>query len=219
MQLHSPARRSPRAQKNGRSPGASSPAGHSPCRRRSSRTREDRVVPKQATRRPDPSRGRRTYGAPGGLGRQLCASPSLPVANNASQEQHPASISPLLPGLHPRLPSPPPSSGRVSGGHTPPPRYLASAILSEAGRMQCAGVAPRLPASASLAERELYNAQPCRPLRTAAVFRFGVAVFCLARVLPAFPELYCSQINTPFCAAHSHYAETCVVPTMCQVPG
>lgn len=36
--------------------------------------------------------------------------------------------------------SSPTSSGRVSGGNTPPPRYLASAILLEAGRIQCACV-------------------------------------------------------------------------------
>lgn len=60
LQLHSPARRSPRGQMHGRLRSASSPAGHSSSRCRSSRTREERVVPKQAKRRPDPSRGKRT---------------------------------------------------------------------------------------------------------------------------------------------------------------
>ena len=57
LHLHPPARRSPRGQKHGRSPGASSPAGHSPCRRRSSGTGQHRAVPKQAKRRPHSSRG------------------------------------------------------------------------------------------------------------------------------------------------------------------
>lgn len=53
----------------------------------------------------------------------------------------------------------PPSSGRVSGGSTPPPRYWASAILLGAGRVQCACVlgVRRRPSALS---GEDCNAQP-----------------------------------------------------------
>ncbi|EHB06142.1 hypothetical protein GW7_10074 [Heterocephalus glaber] len=52
--------------------------------------------------------------------------PGVEDASGVSRGQHRASYGPLLPGLRPKLP---PSSGRVSGGHTPPPRYFSSAIL------------------------------------------------------------------------------------------
>lgn len=44
-------------------------------------------------------------GGVGGPGRQLRASLSSPAANSASREQHRASLSPLFPGLRPKIPS------------------------------------------------------------------------------------------------------------------
>lgn len=63
---------------------------------------------------------------------------------------------PAAPGPSPAAP---PSSGRVSGGSTPPPCYWASAILLGAGRGQCACVfgVRRRPAAL---RREGCNAQP-----------------------------------------------------------
>lgn len=76
----------------------------------------------------------------------------------STQQRFPGTASrqprPAAPGPSPAAP---PSSGRVSGGNTPPPRYLASAILSEAGRIQRACVPARRPA----ALRRGPNAQPC----------------------------------------------------------
>lgn len=81
---------------------------------------------------------------------------------------------PAAPGPSPAAP---PGSGRASGGHTPPPRYSAAAILSEAGRPHCAG-----------ARRGCRLPEPRREgivtRRRAAKAGFGTAVCSLALVLP-----------------------------------
>lgn len=201
LQPHSPARRSPCGKKHGR-PGASSPAGHSLCRRRSSRTREWRVVQRWARWPPDLSPGRCTWGALG-----------APEGNSVftfltgTQQRLPGTASrqprPAAPGPWPAAPPPaaagfPAATLRPLAIWPPPSCWRREEYSAHA----CPGIA-----GVPLPCEEGTNAQPRWPLR------FGRGVLphaCAACAIAAWDAKPPSTRNSSssFSATHRHSANT-----------
>lgn len=193
LQPHSPARRPPRGRRS------TDAARALPLLR-------DAASAAAAAGAPEPESGKwsrsgqsglRTR-APGGVhrgtrgpGKAVRGSPSSPVPDRASREQHRAHLGPLFPGLGPQLP---PSSGRVSGGSTPPPRYWASAILVGAGRARCA-----------CAFREDCSAQPRWPLSFGPSVPLHPQVSCTIAQTCSLPESRCRQRAPSFRAPHTQF--------------